>query len=148
MIPEVIATRVHHPKIRFGQRSLPETCGLLPGFTHVTQNHIYHPLSARVRFSTLFRSMHRLLLFEVNISFFHVLESFSVNRTSRLILWRCKQTLLSQTTLIRIAQEALDLILDSRAEEVALYGRDALGRLCGDDVYAEHPALWPCELNS
>jgi hypothetical protein len=92
--------------------------------------------------------MHRLLLFEVNISFFHLLESFGVNCTSRLVLWRCKQTLLSQTTLFRIAQETLDLILDSRAEEVALYGRDALGWLRGDDVDAEDPAVWFCQFNS
>lgn len=42
----------------------------------------------------------------------------------------------------------LDIVLDCRGEEVALYSRDALGRLRGDDVDAEDTAIWLCELNS
>jgi len=36
MITKTVATRIHHPKIWVGQRSLPEAYGLLPGFAHVT----------------------------------------------------------------------------------------------------------------
>jgi hypothetical protein len=86
MIAEVIATRIHHPKIWVGQRSLPEASGLLPGFAHITQDHVYHPLSVRVGFLILFSSMRRFLLFQVNVSFLQLLESFGIDRSCSLFL--------------------------------------------------------------
>jgi hypothetical protein len=42
----------------------------------------------------------------------------------------------------------LDVVLDFWRKEVALYRRDTLGRLRGDDVNAEDAAVWLGELNS
>ena len=99
VIAKVVTTRVHHPKIRVGQRSLPEACGLLPGFAHVTQDHVHHPLRVCFRLFAPFcffsnsSSMCRLLLFKVNVSLLQLLESAGVDRSFVFFLGRGKQVL-------------------------------------------------------
>ena len=148
MITEAVTTGIHHPKIWFGQRSLPEASGLVPGFAHVTQYHVYHPLSVRVSLSAIFSSMCRFLLFKVNVAFLQFLDRFSIDRSCGFFLGRRKQALSPQAASIRITKEVLDVFLDVGGEEVALYCRDTLWGLCRDDVDADDATVWLSEFDS
>lgn len=149
MVAEIVTARVHHPKIRHTQTLDPAAGGLFPGFAHITQDHVHHPLRSLVILRlSLLRGVRGFPSFDVDIRLAHLHERICRDLTRGFFLCGGEQAFLSEPAPIRVAEEVLDVRLDCGGEEVALDRRDALGRLRRDDVDAEDAAVGFRQLDS
>jgi hypothetical protein len=118
MIPEVIPTRVHHPKIRVTQCPIEKSTRLLPGLAHIAQHHIHSLL--RISFLCIIYVGRRVLPFAIEIS----LRQLSIKRDISSVVWiRVRVHMWPQSaSAIRVTQEGSDTGLNVRGEEIALDG--------------------------
>ncbi len=120
VVAEVIATGVHHPKVRHTQTLDPLARGLFPGFAHITQDHIHHSLRS-YDILRVFFSMRGFLLFEIDVTPVHFVKRTGRYRSSSLLLGRSEQRFPSEATSVRITKEGLEVGLHFWREKVALY---------------------------